>query len=53
MAYAKTKIDSVIFSRMTPGWIFKCAEMTDSEGEEMEDATGLAKTKRSSVAGSW
>jgi hypothetical protein len=45
MAYAKTKIDSVMFSRMEPGWIFKSAEMADSEGEEMEDATGLEKKR--------
>lgn len=45
MAYANTKIDSVIFSRMEPGWIFKSAEIADREGDKMEDATGLEDKK--------
>jgi hypothetical protein len=50
-AYARTKIDSVMFSTTEPLEMFKSAEIADREGDEMEDATGLEEIQLVSRGG--
>jgi hypothetical protein len=51
MAYARTKIDSVMFSGTEPPEMFKSAEIADREGDEMEDATRLEEIQLLSRGG--
>ena len=44
-AYAKTKMDNVIFSRTDPGGMLRSLAIKGREGEDIEDATGLSKDK--------
>ena len=40
-AYAKTKMDSIMFSRIEPASIPRSLEIAGREGEDIDEATGL------------